>query len=353
MMIVSVSKKKAKARKLRALEGDLGTLELGDAALGLVVATLATETTATTAAATEATTTSTTSTATETTAAATAAATEATTTTLTRRTGSAEVQTERTALNVNTLELGVSGTSLLDGGELDVTEALGAAIVRVGGQTDTKDGTLLTEDVTESILGGAEGQVANEESVALGAGRVTKALGTGLSTLAATLLLVVLAANGVVQVDGTAIELGTLLGLEGLGGIGSVGVLDVTEAMKEMRISDLIQNHAQCERRICENLPTRATRFTVSDDTAASELTELGELALEPILINVPGQVANEQVRGSTLGGILGLGLLGSSDGLLLGLALLGGLLLSLGLRVGAVGAVRAGLGLRIGRGLL
>jgi hypothetical protein len=131
----------------------------------------------------------------------------------------------------------VSGASLIDGGELDVTEALGTAIIGVGGQTDSENGTLLTEDITESILGGAEGEVANEQSVALGAGGVTEALGTGLSTL--TLLLVVLAASGVVQVDGTAVNLGTLLGLEGLGGIGSVGVLDVTESVGRGRISNL------------------------------------------------------------------------------------------------------------------
>jgi hypothetical protein len=131
----------------------------------------------------------------------------------------------------------VSGASLIDGGELDVTEALGTAIIGVGGQTDSQNGTLLTEDITESILGGAEGEVANEQSVALGAGGVTEALGTGLSTL--TLLLVVLAASGVVQVDGTAVNLGTLLGLEGLGGIGSVGVLDVTESVGRGRISNL------------------------------------------------------------------------------------------------------------------
>jgi hypothetical protein len=131
----------------------------------------------------------------------------------------------------------VSVASLIDGRELDVAEALGAAIVGVGGQTDTQDGTLLTEDVTESILGGAEGQVANEQSVALGAGRVTVALGTGLGTV--TTLLVVLAASGVVQVDGTAVDLDTLLGLEGLGGIGSVGILDVTEAVGKRRISIL------------------------------------------------------------------------------------------------------------------
>jgi hypothetical protein len=133
----------------------------------------------------------------------------------------------------------VSGASLIDGRELDVTEALGTAIVGVGGQTNSQNGTLLAEDITESILGGAEGQVANEQSVALGAGRVTEALGTGLSTVTATLLLVVLAANGVVQVDGTAVNFGTLLGLEGLGGIGSVGVLDITESAGKGRISNL------------------------------------------------------------------------------------------------------------------
>lgn len=133
----------------------------------------------------------------------------------------------------------MSGASLIDGGELDVTEALGTAIVGVGGQTDSENGTLLAEDVTESILGGAEGQVANEQSVALGAGRVTVALGTSLSTVMTTLLLVVLAASGVVQVDGTAVKLRTLLGLEGLGGIGSVGILDVTESVGKGSISNL------------------------------------------------------------------------------------------------------------------
>lgn len=122
--------------------------------------------------------------------------------------------------------------SLIDGRELDIAEALGAAVVGVGGQTDTQDGTLLTEDVTEGILSGAEGQVANEESVALGAGRVAEALGTVLGTVTATRLVLVLAASGVVQVDRTTINLGTLLGLVGLGGIGSVGVLNVTEAIR-------------------------------------------------------------------------------------------------------------------------
>lgn len=108
------------------------------------------------------------------------------------------------------------------------------------------------------------------------------------------------------------------------------------------------------------NLPTGASRLTVGDNTAAGELTEGLELAAEPVLVNVPGQVTNEQVGGSTLGGGLGLGLLGGSDGLLLSLALLGGdssLFAVLGLRVGGVGAglavARVLLGILLGRLLI
>jgi hypothetical protein len=168
----------------------------------------------------------------------------------------------------------------------------------------------------KSILSGAERKVANEESVTLGAGLVTVRTGTSLN--AVTTLLVVLTASGVVKVDGTAVEIGTLLGLHGLGGIGSVGELNVTEA-------------------------TGAAGLTVGDNAAAGELTELGELTLEPLLVDVPGEVANEEVGGGTLGSISSLRLLGSSLGLIISLALLrDGLLLRLGL--GAIG-VRARLG--------
>lgn len=306
----------AKCKSGTCLEGNLGTLELRDGTLGLVEATAATEaTTATTTvteatAATTATTTgTTTATTTETT---TAAATEATTVT-TSRTGSAEVEAQRTAVDLSASKLAVGSLGLLNGGVLNVTEALGATGLGVSGQTDAQDATLLSEDITQSILSSAEGQVANEQSVGGGAGLVTVGTGTSLGTVTT---LVVLAGSGVIEVDGTAIKLGTLLGLEGLDGISNLGELSVTET-------------------------AGAARFTVSHNTARN-LAELGELALEPLLIDVPGQVADEQVGGSTLGNLSGLGLLSGSLDLVISLALLGGLgsvlaVLRLRLRVGAV----------------
>jgi hypothetical protein len=304
------------------LEGDLGTLELRDGSLALVEATTAateatTTTSTTTTTAAEATATTTTATTTATEATTTSTATEATTATTVGRAGSAEVETQSTALKLEAVHGTVSSLGLLNGGVLDVTETLGAAGLGVSGQADAEDTTVLTEGVTESILGSAEGKVANEESVGGGAGGVTEGAGTVLGALA---LGLVVAGDGVVEVDGAAIDIGTLLSGHSLGGIGSVGELDVTET-------------------------AGAARVTVGHDTAASELTELAELLLEPGLIDVPGQVADEQVGGGTLGGILSLGLLSGSDGLLISLALLGGLGLLLAVRVGGVGGVGVGVG--------
>lgn len=94
----------------------------------------------------------------------------------------------------------------------------------------------------------------------------------------------------------------------------------------------------------CKHLPTRATRLTVSHDTATSQLAELLELAAEPVLVDVPREVTNEQVGGSTLGNLSSLGLLSRGSGLLNGLALLGGLGSLLAVRFGAV-RVRLGVG--------
>jgi hypothetical protein len=164
---------------MSSLEGDLGALELRDGTLALVESTTAGSTEATAA-----TTATTTTTATETAAAAaaTAEATTATTaatttaaeatTVTTGGTGSGEVETDSTTLDLLTIEGTVGSLSLLDGGELNVTEALGAAGLLLGRKTNAEDGTLGTEDLVESILSGAEGKVTNEESVALRAGRV-------------------------------------------------------------------------------------------------------------------------------------------------------------------------------------
>lgn len=308
--------------RLSSLESDLGALELGDGALALVegtttgsteattATTATTTTTATEAAAAAATTEATTATATATTAAA-----EATTVTASG-TGSGEVKTDGTALDLLAVEGGVSSLGLINGGELDVTEALGATGLLLSGETDTEDGTLGTEDLVESILSGAEGKVTNEESVALGAGGVTEGASTVLGAVSTGLGSG--AGSSVVKVDGTAVEVGTLLGVHGLNGIGSVDELNVSES-------------------------AGAAGLTVGDNAAAGELTELGELALEPLLIDVPGQVTDEEVGGGTLGDLSGLGLLGDGLGLVISLALLGRLaVLRVGLGVRAVG-VRVG----------
>lgn len=199
------------------LEGNLRALEFRDGAPGFV------ETTAVTTEASATSTASTASTATATT----ATTAEAAALTI-AGTGGAEVQAQGTTLKLLSLELGVSLASLLNRRVLDVAKALGAARLGVGGQTDTQDASLLGENITESILGGTERQVANKEGVTLRAGLVTIVASTSLSTVTA-LLLLGLASSSVVQVDGTAINLGTLLGLHGLGSISRVGVLNVAK----------------------------------------------------------------------------------------------------------------------------
>jgi hypothetical protein len=221
----------SKIQSVTGLESDLVALELRDAALGLVEATTVTTeaaaTTTTEATTATATTTTTAAAATETTTATTAATTEATT--LTGGTGSAEVQTDRAALELLTVEGTVGSLGLLNGAELDVAEALGAAGLGVSGKADAENAALLGEQVTDGILGCAEGKVADEKSVGLGASLVTVLAGASLGTVIATLGLG-LALSSVVKVDGTTVEVGTLLGLVGLSGISSVGVLNVTES---------------------------------------------------------------------------------------------------------------------------
>lgn len=253
-----------------SLEGDLGALVLGDGALALVEGTT---TAATVAEATTATAATTTTTSTETAAAAaTTEATTATTTTTTTaaeattvttsRAGGREVKTDSTALELVAVESTVSSLGLIDGRELNVTEALGAAGLLLSGETNSENGALGAEDLVESILSGAEGKVANEESVALGAGLVTIGASTILGAVGT--LGLGLTGSGVVEVDGAAIKIGTLLGLHGLSGIGGAVVLNVAEA-------------------------TGAASLAVGDNADTGELTELGELTLEPLLIDVPG----------------------------------------------------------------
>lgn len=102
-------------------------------------------------------------------------------------------------------------------------------------------------------------------------------------------------------------------------------------------------------------LPTRATRLTVGHDTAARQFTELLKLTLEPLLVDVPREVTNEEVGGSTLRSIGSLRFLGRNGRLLNGLALLGclgGILAVFILRLGAVRVIRVGVRVGVRRGL-
>lgn len=98
---------------------------------------------------------------------------------------------------------------------------------------------------------------------------------------------------------------------------------------------------------------TGTTRVTVGNDTGRDDLSALGEFGLEPVIVDVPGKLSDE--NGGRFGSIVsvgvgdrsvGLGLLGGSSGFLSGtlLGLLSGSFLHLlVLVVGRVGRIRVG----------
>jgi len=156
-----------------------------------------------------------------------------------------------------------------------------------------------TKSLTEHILVSLEGNVADEESVRLWVLRVTERLSTLIGTL---LWCGVVTGSREVNVGLTTVNESTLLGLESGSGISRVGKLDVTE-------------------------PLRASRVSVADNASTSDLTELFKLAEEPLIIDIPAQVTDKQVVGSSIlstGRGLGLSLLGWGNLCIICLALLG-----------------------------
>ncbi len=184
--------------------------------------------------------------------------------------------------------------------------------LRVGRQTNAGNLGNLAEELADSILLSVEGQVTDEESLALGAESVTVALGTvggavtglGLGRLGV----------GVVEVEGTAVNLLALHSLVRLGGRLGVAKVDVAET-------------------------TAAASVLVGDDTGADKTTEGLESLVQSIVIDTPAEGAGEQGSGSV---VVSLGLLGGLGNVIISLALLGGsslslLLLLIGVRVVAV----------------
>ena len=233
-------------------------------------------------------------------------------------TRSSVVDADSTALDILTVQSLESSSSLLGGGEVDVSETLERAGVAVGGKGDTSDAAVLGEDLLDGIVGAVKGQVAEEESVGGSAALVAVFVG-------ASVLVRLLTRSAKVHVQLATIELILVHLLLSLGSVGGISKLDVTKALG-------------------------APRLAVSNDTAANDVAEALELAAEPVLINVPAQAANEQVLDTVSGGSGGVGL-GFLDGRLssgFSLALLGWSLLLL-----AVGVGRVGSGVRIGIGVV
>jgi hypothetical protein len=170
-----------------------------------------------------------------------------------------------------------------------------------------------TESLTNSVLVSIKGKVAKEEGVRRRVLVVAILLSTALSTF---LWCGIVTGSGEVDIGFTAINECTLLGLESCGSIGRVDELDVSETLG-------------------------ATSGLVADDTSTRDLSELLELTVQPLVINVPAQVTNEQVLGSSILTILSLGLLCGSSRLLVCFALLGW---RFGLALVRVAGVRSGL---------
>ena len=308
------------------VEADLGALEVTEATAveRTTTAAASTSTAATTTTVTEATAaTAGTATATTTTAATTTETTTAATVAVV--TSSSEVKTDGTTSNLGTIESLESGGSLLSGREVDVTETLEGTGLAVSGKRDTGDVAVLLEGLLDNLVAAVEGEVTKEEGVAGSGALVTELVGA-LEGLVGRLLT----GSGEVDVEGTTVELVAHHLLLSLGGsLGGVE-LDVTETIG-------------------------AARLAVADNTAADDVTELLELAVEPVLINVPAQAANEEVLDTlSLGGgsLLGLGLLDGRLGSLLSLALLGRSLVLIAVRRVGVG-VGVGVGVRVGRLIL
>jgi len=143
-------------------------------------------------------------------------------------TGSGKVQADVAAVDVGAVQALESSLGLVDRAELDVTEALGGAGLAVGGQTDAVDAAELGEVAGQGVGGGVEGNVADEQ----GGGRsalllVTEGVGAGTDLVLVVAAVAVVSGGAEVALEGTAVEVGTVLGVEGLGGGIDVGELDV------------------------------------------------------------------------------------------------------------------------------
>ena len=153
---------------------------------------------------------------------------------------------------------------------------------------------MLAKVFANDVLRDLEAQVATEEG------------GSGLARCVTILLLAVVAAllwtgillawSAEVETDVASIQFRLVLRLEGFRSILGVDELNVSESLASARVA-------------------------VRDDADASELSKLLELTCEPLFIDTPAKIADEEVGTSACG--VRLGLLGGLLWLAVGLALL------------------------------
>jgi hypothetical protein len=199
--------------------------------------------------------------------------------------------------------------------------------LRVGRQPDVLHLNALIEKLPNLVSADAEGNVADEESIALGAHNIVELLGP---VLAATTVItggsatIVVASRGDIKLDGSAVNLLALHSVQSL--LSGLGVGKVNEAKA-----------------------TAAAGFLLGNYASTSKALALLELFKEPLIIDVPAELAgpNSRTLGGLLGLTVGLGLLGGGVIGLVELSLFGrpfslGLRGVLRFRLGAVG-VRVG----------
>jgi hypothetical protein len=179
--------------------------------------------------------------------------------------------------------------------------------IRILGKTERLDFLDFAEEGADGILINLEGQVTNEQCVALGADRVSELLsavigaGVGCLSLSRTGL-------GGIKVQCPTLELKAIHLLKG-----SFGIL----MSLELNISET----------------TRALHGLVGDDTSTLDAFKVLEGLIEAVVGNTPTEISGKQ--GCVLvgrGGLVGLGLLDRSSDFLFSLALLGGFGLHLSL---------------------
>lgn len=217
--------------------------------------------------------------------------------------------------------------------------------LHISGQANMRDGAKLAKLLSDDVLGRFKGHVADEERVALRAGRVSKRLRTVVRLVLEVVPVAGRLGGGEVDVGLTVVDQRTLLGLEGSGRIRSVDKLDVAKA----GWSQSGESNNTEEERSCHS-PLGTAGGPIADDPGAAELAKLLELTSQPLLVDVPAEIANEEVLDTVTltAGLLGLRLLGAGSGGVVGLALLGhgllfGLILAAVIRIGRViaGSVR------------